>query len=80
MKINSYKNASFVESNELRKNNKNDSKNEMINTSKTVKNLDRLEISDEVRKLNSIREKIDAGFYDSPEILNTVAQRINLSI
>ncbi|MCL2312894.1 MAG: hypothetical protein FWC41_10500 [Firmicutes bacterium] len=80
MKISSYDNASFVNSNEFRKNNKPDSKKEMTKTSNTVQNPDRLEISDEVKKLNSIREKIDSGFYDNPAVLDTVAKKIMASI
>jgi len=82
MKIGSYNDTPFVEhSNDGKKNNKPDSNKEMSKiTSTAAQNPDRLEISGDIRKLNLIRENIESGFYDSSEVLNKVAKKINSTI
>jgi hypothetical protein len=83
MKIGSYNN-SFVGSNEIQKNNnKSDNKNkqeDMIQNSEKAQNSDKLEISSNVRNLNSIKEKIDSGFYDKFTVLAEVAKKITYQL
>ena len=81
MKINSYNQEKYKYINE--KQNTDDIKNKNISDKKEQKNMnaitnstDSIEISDNYKKLNSIKSKLESGFYDAPDVLQKVAEKI----
>jgi hypothetical protein len=88
MKINSFNKEKYLQnqkadekdvnkSNNINKNNlqnlEKDKTNNM-NQSNNVKDV--LEISDDTKNMYSIQKKIESGFYNRPDVLRTVAERI----
>lgn len=82
MKINLYKQEQqkYIDEKQNIKDNKN---NKNISDKKEQKNMnhienstDSIEISDSYKKLNLIKSKLDSGFYNTPDILKKVAEKI----
>ena len=42
-----------------------------------LKQTDSLEISDEAKKLQPVKQKVEEGFYDRPEVIREVATKLN---
>ncbi len=79
MKINSYKQEQYKNINE--KLNIDDIKNisvkkEQKNMNYITKSVDSIEISNDSKKMNLIKSKLESGFYDTPYILEKVAKKI----
>jgi anti-sigma28 factor (negative regulator of flagellin synthesis) len=41
---------------------------------------DKLELSSQARQLTNVQQRIEQGFYDRPEVLRSVARKINEEI
>ena len=78
MKINSYNKQQYVRAKEqadsVNKNKLN--RKEEKNMNQHIISADSVEISDASKQMNSIRNKIEGGFYDNPQILKKVAEKI----
>lgn len=72
---NSVKSTSLVYAQNDKLEKKNISKTDNQNTKKDVK-LDKLELSLDAIRFQPIREKISQGFYDSPEVLKSVTNKL----
>jgi hypothetical protein len=52
-------------------------KNLNTNKESTVSRSDTLELSDEARRLQPVRNRIDNGFYNRPDVIREAAARIS---
>ncbi len=43
---------------------------------KSASVVDKLELSDEAKRLNPVKSRIDSGYYDRPEVLREVAKKM----
>ena len=79
MKIGSYdNNRSFVRSGDATKSISKSDSNGNLEVAKAsgAKKSDTLEISNDAIRFDSIKERIESGYYDKHLVLNEVAQRI----
>jgi hypothetical protein len=79
MKINSYNKQQYInnkEQTDIANKNKLNKKEEKNNMNTHINSTDSIEISENSKQLNSIRNKIEGGFYDNPSILRKVAEKI----
>lgn len=72
---NNVKNASLVYAQNDKIEKKNNTKTEAPSNKKDVK-FDKLELSLDAIRFQPIREKIKEGFYDSPEVLKSVTNKL----
>lgn len=72
---NSIKNTALVYAQNDKIEKKNTAKTESSNNKKDVK-FDKLELSLDAIRFQPIREKINQGFYDSPEVLKSVTNKL----
>lgn len=82
MKINSYKQQQYInnlkEQKDIAEKNKNISKpnEEKKNMNSLLNSPDSVEISDNFKQLNSIKSKIESGFYNNQSVLKKVAEKL----
>ncbi|MPN02691.1 hypothetical protein SDC9_149907 [bioreactor metagenome] len=80
MKINSYNNNLFDKTQKIDKKNKDtvsDKTDDKLDAVKNTNNkTDKLEISNDVLKMNTIKARIDSGYYDNQQVLREVAAKI----
>jgi len=78
MKINSYNTRQYINTDEQSTINKNKNVNkEDMNSN--INTIDSIEISENSKQI-SIKNKIESGFYDNPNILKKVAEKILITI
>ena len=76
MNINSVNNANLFKTNEARSQEKIRSGREQ-KASETSRKTDSLEISSEAVTLGAVKQRVEEGFYDRPDVLRSVAHKIN---
>jgi len=77
MKINSFNSGQHINTKEQSIVNKNVNKEDM---NPNISTVDSVEISENSKQMNSIKNKIESGFYDNPNILKKVAEKILITI
>jgi hypothetical protein len=75
MNINSiHKNANIYHKSDSKGKNSINSSDNAVRSNSII---DKVEISSEARRLGSIQNKIDQGFYDRPEVIRQVASNLS---
>lgn len=71
------KSATIYKSNDNKEKKSLQSSDSSINSSK---HIDTVEISSEARRLGSIQNKIEQGYYDQPEVIKQVALKLDADL
>ncbi len=77
MNINSVNNANIFKTNEARADQDRIRSGGKHRASETSHKSDSLEISSEAVTLGAVKQKIEEGFYDRPDVIRQVAYKIN---
>jgi DNA-directed RNA polymerase specialized sigma subunit len=80
MNIDSVNSSSGIYSNQANKNNRKSPGKETDAAKSSFSNkTDKLELSDEARKLKPIQQRIESGYYDKPEVMKEIAKQISFA-